>query len=1112
VSKIARLQYNNVQYPYGQYVREFSSTNTPDEKYRLPQTQNVEIKYVGTLLAGQFLSVVDDSINNNNPCVNTSEAAAPADTLHSGPVQPTGPNAGTKVLVIPQTQALLDASALTQFAVCYADGTGTTSDATWRDSYIRLKISKLYSITSKRVSHNTWGQIDGAPALSIQLAGGLSSSSWLAISESSQSNFHPCSQAEAGLPSDAYHTGPSQATSHVVVMNTTGLDASREYGVCYAEGDGSTGDTTWKDSGMRVTVPKVHLLTYGRPSRSFTSSALGNARLLPRATGVVVTYSGILPAFKYFALVDETLESYNPCMTASVPSTSVDTQHSGIVTSASLKILTFDTEPLNVSLTYALCYAETDSTWRDSYMRVQLQKIRSISSSGVDVTTTGTFPFALKLEVSYAGSLPGLQWISFVAEGVAGGNPCSDGAGYLDTQHSGSFRSEVNKVLYPFTTSSLSDNQTFAVCYAENTGDASDTWVDTGMRLSFFKWANSLQNRYASGSGGKLSFTLNVGTMVGDLIAILPQDGQTRCSDAPSATTTSDGSKVLLQIDSNYQVQLPHGTQTFLTQGEYFVCSCHMDGIGGSECQNDNGAYAYIGASFTVIEQPRLGNMSAPGDLRAISGIGHEYDILGSTRAGFTLANGDKIFFRSDCSVIPASNDPAETLPLSVAGFDDTTKGAYVNLPPASGTPLQADGNSMRELRACFATRESLTGSTVLAATYVTLTDKLTIAAAPRLGPISDPGDLRAVTGSSSTYRLHNWYPGDFFFFGPSCSAVPPPARSVTATGLLGAVYDSGTESGLFSLPETTSLSTTESRTMKCCFAPAQSDVEKTINWYELPDILRVLPYPTASLTTSWIYSSVAALDFSGPTGHAGEDGDRVVLKRDNCSDAHIITALSPGVGYQYSAPMLLPAGGIASVFALAQGKVNELAMGTYKICFATKSSEYDSMDDFTTLSEEITITELVLIAPDLMVPDSVKLGVDIVVIWNATDGQYSGVSQAGSWLGLYRKAECSEVSEWQHQCYLVARELPAGESGGVVRFSQQDYKTAGEYEIRYFRGNTQHGQGQVCQGLRNTGAGVYMKCNLVAAVTSDAVSVFGTIESQDDLASVPGLEHVVLV
>jgi len=1114
VSKVVSIQYN-----YGQYLRYFSSTNSPDAKYRLPQKENVAITYNGPLGAGKWISLVDDSRNGGNPCVGGSEAAAPADSLHSGSLQPSGAYSGTKVILIPQTNVKLDAAPTTQFAVCYADQDGTNIDSSWRDSYIRVKMSKLSSITSKKVEHITWGQIDRATNLTLTLSGGLVNNSYTSLVSSHLNNNLPCEAHSAALGADLLHTGTYRAVGQTVIMDTSALDSSPEFGVCYAEVDGSASDTSWKDSGIRLHVSKVNQITYGTPSRSFKSDDVGNDRLLPRANDITFVYTGLLGDSKYFSLVDQTLESNNPCMT--VASHPVDANHTGVVVSATTgKSITITTSGLFAHGVYALCYAEltgdvNDTTWRDSYMRIALQKVKSIRSSEVVITTTGTIPLAQKLEISYIGSLETFMYFSLVAENLNNGSSVCLGniaAATADTKHSGVFRAGFGtKIFYPFTTSSLTESQRFAVCYAETTGDATDSWVDTGFRLRLVKWVNIAQNRMVSGSGTLFSFFLNVGSIVGHRLAILPQDGQTTCSSgAHTAPEISDGQRVKLTIDTNKQVRLPSGSpDTFLTEGEYFMCYCNTND--GSTCLNDNNGYVYIGASFRMIGQPRLGPISNPGNIRAVSGIGHAYFIKGSSSLAYAIADGDKLFFRSDCSVIPSADSASETMQLTVTQFDPVTKAAYLSLPSSSGSPLQSIGSAMRVLRACFTTKQAIPLSGLEADIFVTLTDSLIIAPPPRFGPLADPGDLRAVSASTSTFRIHNFFPGDNFFFASSCNnGVPVP--SAEATGLFNASYDSSSESAIFALPAITSLSSRESRKLKGCFAPARSDLTNVINWNEIPDELVVIPDPTQALVTEWKQGTISILDFSGPAGNAGEAGDFVILQKGTCENAHLLTAESPGVAITHSAPMVLEVGGQALYYGIAQGKVNELGSGTYKICFATKSSEYDSMADFQTLQNELTIIEALVVAPQLIVPQSVHLGVDIVVLWNATDSQYSGVSQAGSWLGLYHKGECVEDLEWRHQCYLVARELPTGESGGVVRFSQQDYKAAGEYEVRYFRGNTNDGQGQVCQGLRNTGAGVYMRCTLQAALTSEPINVYGTIESQEDLASVPGLEHVVLV
>jgi len=898
------------------------------------------------------------------------------------------------------------------------------------------------------------------------------------------------------------------------------MDTSKEYAVCYAGGSGDATDT-WRDSGIRLTLSKVNQITYGKPSRSFDSTTIGNDRLLPGGQGVVFTYSGILPPGSYFSLVNEVLESYNPCMTASTATGTADADHSGIFSAtaagAGINIGTMDSSSLTSQPLYALCYTEgtgtgSDPLWRDSYLRVKIQKIKSLSSAGVLVTTIGTLPYADKLEIIYEGSLAVTKWVSFVAQNLNGGNPCSDSsiaAAAKDSEHSGSFQAGTGvKILYPFTTSGLNAIQQYAVCYAEVSGDATDTWIDTGMRLRFFGWNNILQNRFVSGASSTLKFSLNEGIVAGDLIALLPEDGVTTCVDAPSADVT-DGSKALRILDANAEITL-----SFLNPGYYFMCVCNMNGAGGTQCINANGGYAYIPlASIKIIDQPRLGNLTNPGDLRAISGAGFSYYIRGSFQTAFAVGEGDKIFFDNDCTSIPTANANYETLPMTLVGFSTQTKAAMFSLPSAAGTPLLSSGSSPLVLRACFATKEALAAlGGPNARDYVMLMDLLTVSPVPRLGPLDDPSDIRTVSRSSATLRLHYFFPGDSFFFGQSCGSIP--GFTDSSTGLLGALYDSSTSTAGFSLPSSPVLTSNGDTTkvLKCCFAPARANLDDAANWYELTDTLNVIPQPTAALTTTWKQNSVDLLDFSGPAGHAAQQGDTIVLQKDNCSNAHLLTATGTGLGVIHSAPMFLEAGGIASTFAIAQGKINEMSVGTYKMCFATMSSEVDTDSDFTALEKELTLTETVVVSPTLVVPDSVHLGVDIVVLWNATDGQYADVSQEGSWLGLYRKGECSVASEWQHKCYLVAYELPAGESGGVVRFSQQDYKNAGEYEIRYFRGNTRSGQGQVCAGLSGTGTGTYIQCAMSAAATSSTINVYGSIESQDDLASIPGLEHVVLV
>ena len=65
---------------------------------------------------------------------------------------------------------------------------------------------------------------------------------------------------------------------------------------------------------------------------------------------------------------------------------------------------------------------------------------------------------------------------------------------------------------------------------------------------------------------------------------------------------------------------------------------------------------------------------------------------------------------------------------------------------------------------------------------------------------------------------------------------------------------------------------------------------------------------------------------------------------------------------------------------------------------------------------------------------------------------------------------------------------------------------------MRYFLGDSRHGQGYVCRGLRNRSEGDYVHCVLEARFTSDVVTVVAPTavsmsNEASDIGKVPGLE-----
>ena len=136
-----------------------------------------------------------------------------------------------------------------------------------------------------------------------------------------------------------------------------------------------------------------------------------------------------------------------------------------------------------------------------------------------------------------------------------------------------------------------------------------------------------------------------------------------------------------------------------------------------------------------------------------------------------------------------------------------------------------------------------------------------------------------------------------------------------------------------------------------------------------------------------------------------------------------------------------------------------------------------------------------------------------MVVVWNTSTPLMHRLSQPGAWLGLYRAGSCGDgVGEGRHECYLASRNLPVGLPAGVVRFTQSEYKLAGDYEVRFMKGDRSNSQGRSCKGLTKSKAGTYLYCMYMASTISSKISVFGSIEAHSDMSSVAGLEHIVVV
>lgn len=158
---------------------------------------------------------------------------------------------------------------------------------------------------------------------------------------------------------------------------------------------------------------------------------------------------------------------------------------------------------------------------------------------------------------------------------------------------------------------------------------------------------------------------------------------------------------------------------------------------------------------------------------------------------------------------------------------------------------------------------------------------------------------------------------------------------------------------------------------------------------------------------------------------------------------------------------------------------------------------------------------------PMLEVNEIVSLGNPLSVTWVPDARNPNRLSHEFDWIGLYRKGDCIDQNEGSevhppadleesetnhvHQCYLTWEYLTPGLSSGTTTFAWETYKVSGEYEFRYFYGDSRDGQGYKC-GLQPGTTGYSAHCVLRAKAISPSVTVVksGPSESMD---GVPGIE-----
>jgi len=523
ISRVSHIKYgpDSSSFP----VRTISGDNVMPGTNRLPrEAYKAVVTYVGDLATGKHLSLVDASLNMVDslgqkylgPCVDGAYAGHAPDTLHSGAFK--APD-GTSAVTFPQ-QTLLDDSKT--FAVCYAENGGADTDRTWRDTLIRVKMTKLAGYHSHDMIYvgNAGITREGAPieyirkgvitpvykTIDLTYTGSLPANSFASLVQETKNDWFPCaSGAAATAAASNMSTGVVQATGSVVGFNTSSLSTNATFAACYTAGDGTAG-ALWEDSGIRFAISKATTITYGKASPSWPvrhmsgagwGSTMAGSNRLPRAANkAVVTYVGDLTAGNYLSIVDAAINIAHggPCVKGAEAGATPDTTHSGgVQAGAGTSAVTFlQNTLLDSSKTYAVCYAEgdgstTDRTWRDTQIRLKIVKLthlmyRNAYAPTNEQTTNEQLP--LDVEASFGVVLSGV-YVSFVDETRNQFQPCASGAVAAEAKtatHSGV--NQASGLVLTADTSRLSTSATFAVCYTEGNGTASAAWEDAGLRLA----------------------------------------------------------------------------------------------------------------------------------------------------------------------------------------------------------------------------------------------------------------------------------------------------------------------------------------------------------------------------------------------------------------------------------------------------------------------------------------------------------------------------------------------------------------------------------------------------------------------------------------------------
>ena len=101
------------------------------------------------------------------------------------------------------------------------------------------------------------------PFAKLTYVGDLPPGKWLSVVALSLHGHNPCIEGTTAAHSKTpQHSGPIQvdpSNKLVTVPQTPLLNASAIFTICYADGNGTAADLTWRDAYIRVLISKVEI-------------------------------------------------------------------------------------------------------------------------------------------------------------------------------------------------------------------------------------------------------------------------------------------------------------------------------------------------------------------------------------------------------------------------------------------------------------------------------------------------------------------------------------------------------------------------------------------------------------------------------------------------------------------------------------------------------------------------------------------------------------------------------------------------------------------------------------------------------------------------------------